>query len=364
MSIWSRPLSKWLRRDAAEPTPPPARPAASAAAPTPAVGSSVADLAVDDGIGTIDAAAQREAAAALQAPFVCWLLDLPPSATPPGSAPDATARAALLARLDAATATDAQCNALLPRAPQVVPQLMKALRDEHYASADIAQRLSKDAELAAEVIRLANQRQRDDRDAIADLSQAVTAIGSEGLRRVVTKSVLRPMFDTRGTTLSARAAAQSWADSDRKARLAAALAAHEGLDPLDGYLAGLLHGTGWTAMLRALDALPEAAAQLQPERIDAAFAEALVRRRDRLFGRLVRPWDVGPAINALADEIGRAGLAAATSPLGRVLHYADRLSTLHAVARSDRLPGHDFAAHLDRLPSAVRDAYVATLSRS
>jgi hypothetical protein len=359
MSIWSRPLSKWLKRApaAAEAPPPPAP-----TPPPPAKPVAAAPKAEPATPLAIDAAAQRDAADALQAPFVAWLLDLATAASP-GAAADAAGRNVLLGRLDAATTTDAQCNALLPRAPQVVPQLMKALRDEHYASADLALRLSKDAELAAEVIRLANHQQRADSAPVADLAHAVTAIGSDGLRRVITKSVLRPMFDARGTSLSARAAAQIWLDSDRKARLCVALAPHAGVDPLDAYLAGLLHNTGWTASLRALDTIPEAAAQLEPERLDAAFADALLRRRDRLFGRLVRPWDVGPALNALADEVGSAGIATARSPLGRVLHYADRLAMLHAVARSDRLPGHNFAAHLDRLPASVRDAYVTTLSR-
>ncbi|MBS0448129.1 MAG: HDOD domain-containing protein [Proteobacteria bacterium] len=353
MSIWTRAVSTLLRRAPA----PVAAPAVVAQARLPV------DAADDDAPTTlaIDPAAHQAAVEALQRPYIAWLCGLPQE---PAAAIGNAARDALLARLDAATATDAQCNALLPRAPQVVPQLMKALRDEHYASTDVAERLSRDAELATEAIRLANQKQRADREPISDLAHAVTAIGASGLRSVISKSVLRPMFDVRGTSLSARASKQIWKDGDRKARLGSALAANDLLDPLDGYLSGLLHNTGWTALLRALDAIPDAAAILPGACLDAGFVDALVRRRDRLFGRLVRPWDVGPVMNALADELAGPGLATARSPLGRILHYADRLAMLHAVARSERLPEHDFGAHLAHLPAPVRDCYVTTLGRS
>ena len=76
----------------------------------------------------------------------------------------------------------------------------------------------------SEVIRLANSATRADREPVVDLEHAVMAVGASGLRRVIAKSVLRPMFDARGTSLSARAAPQIWHDADNKARLCAALA--------------------------------------------------------------------------------------------------------------------------------------------
>jgi HD-like signal output (HDOD) protein len=359
ISRWTQPFSRWLRRDAApsahvdaplSPRPasaPTARKAEPIPAAAPATAVAVADTAFDP---------------ETQPLFLAWLL----GSAPPGSGPVVAPMAPLadvMARLDAATATEAQRSALLPRAPQVVPQLMKALRDEHYASADVAERLSKDAVLATEVIRLANRAQRADREPVVDLAHAVMAIGADGLRRVIAKSVLRPMFDVRGTSLSALAAPQIWKDGDRKARLCAALAANDLLDPLDGYLAGLLHNTGWTAVLRALDAIPEAGGLLQSRPVDAAASRALARRRDTLFGRLLQPWDLSPALGELADEVGAAGLAGVSSPLGLALQYADGLAALHALARARQLPG-GLQPHLERLPPTVQDCYVSTLGGS
>lgn len=293
--------------------------------------------------------------------FIAWLLgqptpiisavgafDLPPSAV------------AFLAQIDAVIASDTLRASLLPRAPQVVPQLMSALRDERYSSADVSQRISRDAVLATEVIRLANSASRGDREPVVDLEHAVMAVGASGLRRVIARSVLRPMFDARGTSLSARAAPQIWHDADNKARLCAALAGNDLIDPLDGYLAGLLHGTGWTALMRALDNVtpnPPPA----PTLLGTATATALMQRRDTLFSKLIRPWGLSDPLVALADEIAALGLAGVRSPLGLALQAADRLSALHVLDADGRLPG-GLAPVLDALPEVMRDCYATTFA--
>ena len=43
----------------------------------------------------------------------------------------------MLEQIDTITAESLRAG-LLPRAPHVVPQLMKTLRDEHYSSVDVA----------------------------------------------------------------------------------------------------------------------------------------------------------------------------------------------------------------------------------
>ena len=61
----------------------------------------------------------------------------------------------LMERLDEVIASDTLRAGLLPRAPHVIPQLMKTLRDEGYSSVDVASRISKDVVLTAEVVRSA-----------------------------------------------------------------------------------------------------------------------------------------------------------------------------------------------------------------
>lgn len=267
--------------------------------------------------------------------FVCWLLGEPQRSTAESAAlaPPGAAVPRLLERIDAVIASETLRAALLPRTPHVVPQLMRTLRDEAYSSADVATRISKDVVLTTEVLRSAvAASKRNDDDGEIDLAWAVAAIGTQGLRRAIANVVLRPMFDAGGSTLSARAASRIWKDADRKARRCTALATQELLDPLDGYLVGLLHDTGWTALLRAIDNCEEVTVTARDLTHPAVVPE-LLRRRDTLFGALVQPWSLSPAINVVAAELAFKGLAAARSPLGIALRQADRAATLSAIAR-------------------------------
>ncbi len=346
LSLWWRP-----RPTADRVAPPKPRPMADsvtriAVAPTPEAAAPVAEM--------IDATS----------PFFLWLLAQPMTAPTAATAEVTAGDAALdeqalsvLARLDEVIQSDPQRNALLPRAPQVLPQLMRSLRNDQYVSVEVAERIGKDAVLAADVIRAANGSQRGSREPIVELSQAVLSIGADHLRRVIAKSVLRPIFNVRGASLLALAAPQIWINAEFKARLCSALAAAEGLDPLDGYLAGMLHDSGWTALLRALDSLGLAAIET-PRLTAPAMAQALAGRRDVLFCKLIRPWQLSMPLVAMADEIESSGLAAAQSPLTLSLQRAHGLASLHALACDARLPdGID--ATLMKLPPRMQASYLA-----
>ena len=285
--------------------------------------------------------------------FFRWIVGVPAIAGTSGL-PDLVVQH-LMERLDEVIASDALRATLLPRAPHVIPQLMKTLRDEGYSSADVASRISKDVVLTAEVVRSATSAfQRADDDEEIDLARAVTIIGTQGLRRAIANVVLRPIFDAKGDTFSARAANQIWKDADRKARLCATLASQAN-DPFDGYLAGLLHNTGWMALLRAIDGFDDMAlngAQLaHPEVIPQ-----LLQRRDALFGAIVGPWNLSAGVDGLAADVGSNGVEGAQSPLGLALRQADRLAALRALTPAGQGPGATVPTWAT-LPKPVRDCY-------
>ncbi len=340
---WTKPFVRWWSRRDDTGAPPPSAPDRSAALPQSPPSAPSSSSPTDPDTARV---------AELQPQFLHWLLGLAPSDKPVAPLPAGNDARSLPEQIDALTATDAQCAHLLPRAAQVVPQLMKALRDERYSAVDVADRISKDVVLTTEVIRLANSVHRAGKEPITDVAHAVTAVGSDGLRRAIAKVVLRPVFEARTAPLSIHAAPHIWVDADRKARLCAVLAPFSGVDALDGYLAGLLHNTGWTALLRALDSLrppPRGAALL-----DVALGGELILRRDRLFGRLVAPWQVSAALTSFAEEVRDRGLAAASQPLAGVLRTAESLATRHALQRSHDLQGGVDALAADQ-PAAVRE---------
>jgi hypothetical protein len=290
--------------------------------------------------------------------FFCWLVGVSAAAAPGPEEKPAAVIGPLLERLDEVIASDTLRAGLLPRAPHVVPQLMKTLRDESYSSVDVANRISRDVVLSAEVIRSATSayRAKEDEEGEIDLARAVAIIGTAGLRRAIASVVLRPIFEAGGDTLSAKAAVKIWRDADRKARLSAALAGQQSLDPFDGYLAGLLHNSGWTASLRAIDGFEDLLVS-GVDLVHAAVVPQLLRRRDALFGALVGPWNLSPAIDGLAAEVGELGLDAVRSPLGIALREANRFAALYALAPA----GHRPAAAVPgwaTLAKPVQDCYL------
>ncbi|MBC8055209.1 MAG: hypothetical protein H7Y61_01370, partial [Rhizobiales bacterium] len=102
------------------------------------------------------------------------------------------------------------------------------------------------------------------------------------------------------------------------------LGAAAGLDPFEGYLAGLMHNIGWTAALRTLDRAEGG----PPQHFTRAFVQAFESKRDVFFATLVAPWQITDTLTALATELHEASLASATSTLGRALFAADRSASL------------------------------------
>lgn len=271
-----------------------------------------------------------------QLPFFEWLLDTGATL----DVPLLPNEHRLLARLDAVLAADASRADLLPRAPAVIPQLMNSLRDESQSARALADRVAKDPNLVAEVIRLANSTLARAAEPVSDLPQAIGRLGTQGLRRAIARVVLKPIFDAPGDSLSGRAAPRLWRHSEAKAAHCMRLAAAAGLDPFEGYLAGLMHNIGWTAALRALDkardAEGHARAQASPP-FSRAFVQAFETRRETFFALLVMPWQLTDSLTALAVELLDGGLAAATSKLGQALLAADRDAALDVLGAGSLL---------------------------
>ena len=259
-----------------------------------------------------------------------WLLDAPVTPDAGLAGGEAQALAALDALLHRHSAAE-----LLPRAPAVVPQLLSMLRHDDRSLAALSQRVAADVMLSAEVIRQAHSAAHAHRHApqgqAIDLPQALALLGVDGLKAVIARVVLRPLFDGQAGRLSALASARMWRHAEREAQHGATLAAGCGLDPFDGYLGGLVHGTGFTVALRALDRQPAPLALPVGE----AFARRLAPLADALFGKVVADWQLTPALTALCREAQR-GKPLGGLPLGAVLWQAQQAAVRELVERRSR----------------------------
>jgi hypothetical protein len=251
--------------------------------------------------------------------FLAWLLDCP---SMDGGAAPTLAEADALRHVDALSAGATLPPALLSRAAAVIPQLLHLLRQADASLPAIAQRVSADPVLAAEVLRLSSNAFYRTQGVATDIEQAIAMLGRDGLQMAIATVVLKPLFHARSGSLSCRAAPRLWEHSTIKARQCAVLAAERGENCFEGYLAGLLHNTGWTVLLRGLDSRHAA----EPP-FSAWFADHLVRRKNTLFAKAVQAWHVTPTLDALCHEVLHAGLAGTAHPLAALLLQADDAAT-------------------------------------
>lgn len=247
---------------------------------------------------------------------LAWLLDCPWLTENRLSPDEETA----LAALDQTLALPALPDNLLPRAASLMPQLIALVRQTDLPVPAIAERVGKDAVLAAEVMRLATSPYYQQQGKVENLEQAITLIGLQGLQTVMARVLLKPIYQGSTGPWSSRAAGALWEHSEALARHTAILATPAGQPVFDGYLAGMLHDTGWTVALSVLDraAIP---LSLPPS---TAFAIALDDRVHRLFGLCAQRWDITPGFLAFAQDARQNGPLAGRHPLAAVLRLAHR----------------------------------------
>jgi hypothetical protein len=246
--------------------------------------------------------------------FLPWLLGCTAQLPGPPTAQEQRA----LAALDKTLALPALPDDLLPRAAALIPQMLALLRQTDLPVPALAQHVAKDMVLAAEVLRLASSPYYRAQAAVTDLPQAIALIGVEGLQTVIARVVLKPIFEAAPGPLHARAGARLWEHAEAMAAHTAEQAAQTGVAAFDGYLAGLLHDSGWTVALRVLDRT-KLSLSLPPT---VAFADACAERAHRLFGQAAQRWHITPAFTAFGADARAHGLADSTDPLARALRQA------------------------------------------
>jgi HDOD domain len=209
---------------------------------------------------------------------------------------------------------------VLPRMPSVIPQLMGMLRQEQPSRSAMVLQMQKDVLLTAEVLRVARSPFYGSQP-VETLESALDRIGTSGLQSAMSRLLLKPVFDAQGDGLLAQAAPRLWQHSDYKALMCSDLVGRSGGDRFEGYLAGLLHDSGWLALLRLMERL-----QMRPQwPLSQAMDRALDQRKDRLFGRLTAGWALTPGLSALSRHL--ADPRQPCPALWPLLQAADRSAT-------------------------------------
>jgi HD-like signal output (HDOD) protein len=320
-------MKNWITRlFGAGGTPPPAPPAVSAAAAEPAVSPAPAT-----------STAQHEDP---DLAFWRWLAADVTAATP---SPHTQLVLNELARLTRDPAAGAE---LVPRVPEIIPQLLRSLRDESVSGAELARQVGKDPSLAAEVIREANSPFHRPAKPVRTIDAALLVLGQNGLRMLLARAAFRPIAGTQGGRHAKQVAPRVWSHTEHCALAASLLAPGLRADPFEAYLAGLMQDVGLIVALRLFDQAADANALPQ----DAHTAAQLRAAARQLSARIALQWELPPPI---AAAILGAAAPDASTPLAQALGQADRVARLRLLLDAGLLgAGDPVLASLD--PASAR----------
>ncbi|MFC5547318.1 HDOD domain-containing protein [Massilia aerilata] len=243
-------------------------------------------------------------------------------ATASAPTPQALTHAQLvLAELDRLIASPADAEGLVPRVPEVIPQLLRSLRDEDASSADLARLVARDPALVAELIREANSPFYRSSRQVRTIDAALLVLGRNGLRMLLARAAFRPLIGMQGGRHSRQAGPRLWNHTENCALAASLLAPSFRADPFEAYLAGLMDDLGLIVAFRLFDSVLEADALPR----EPAFVDALLARTRTLAARIAMQWEMPPPIAAAI--LGAADQAPATALAGTLLE-AERLACL------------------------------------
>jgi HD-like signal output (HDOD) protein len=260
----------------------------------------------------------------------------------------------VLGELDRLVDAPLDAAGLVPRVPDVIPQLLRSLRDESASSADLARQVARDPALVAELIREANSPFYRSSTQVRTIDAALLVLGRNGLRMLLARAAFRPLIGMQGGRHSRHAGPRIWNHTEQCALAASLLAPGMKADPFEAYLAGLMDDLGLIVALRLFDGMLETDALPQ----DPVFVTALLARTRALAAHIALQWELPPPIAAAI--LGAEGRGpSAGQPLAITLGRAEQLAQLALLLEAGALAQDDLAiAGLDTGSGRVFDRLV------
>jgi hypothetical protein len=238
-------------------------------------------------------------------------------ATALAARPAASHAAAVAAATDVLSRIDAHPR-YVPRRPQLLPQLSRAINDPAASAASIAAILAQDPALAGNLLRIANSATYRRRAApVEQLERAVALLGTEGLRRTVMAALLQPVITDDGSVF-ARCAQRLWDHTLRSAGIAEDRPRQASRDDLHAaQLLALLYGLGSVVVVQVLR-------DIWTRRVDGVpDADTVAMLLDTWSVRCARSisadWGLSARVRQALDELERDRDGTALGPLGHLL---------------------------------------------
>lgn len=229
---------------------------------------------------------------------------------------------------------------VVPHLPQVIPKLIRSLRDPLSSPKEYKSIIEKDPYLSAAVLQQVNSAYFNPlQRRIHHIDTAIIKIGTNGLRSVICSAVMQPILQQCNTHFS-RCNDKLWQHSLHCAVACQIIAKQHEQDPVKAYLLGLTHEIGTITLLGELSR------QLENEDIilnnTYAFTTLVQNMSPALSYWITKDWDLPKDIcNALLEQIS-ATTGDGVSPMGYILHKANILCEVYENSYHTN-PGHAHA---------------------
>lgn len=184
----------------------------------------------------------------------------------------------------------------LPTLPEIAVKVQQAVKDKNTSAAQISKIIGIDAAVCARLFRVTNSPMYRSAKPVEDIQQAITRLGYNVVRNLVTSFVLQQLFQSPSHALKDRMKAL-WMHSTEVAVISSTLARKfTKLQPDQAMLAGLLHDIGTLPILSRSDDFPEISGN--PEALELAI-ETMHTKVGKL---LLTTWKFSPILVAVAAE--------------------------------------------------------------
>ncbi len=185
---------------------------------------------------------------------------------------------------------------VLPTLPEVALRVRDTLEDDNASLQDVARVITNDAALSARLIQVANSPLLRATRAIESVEAAVTRMGSNMVRNLVTSIAMEQMFQATSDVTDSRLR-NVWEHSTEVAAISSALAnAFSHLQADQALLAGLIHDIGVLPILTRAEDHPDLLADT------TTLDRIIANTHTRIGAAILRTWGFPAEMIAVAEE--------------------------------------------------------------
>lgn len=187
----------------------------------------------------------------------------------------------------------------LPTLPQVAAQISKVVDNPKSRAKDVAQAVGSDMALSARIIHVANSPLVRGNSKIDNVQSAVTRMGNNMVRSIITSFLVKQLFRTNQKSLQVRMG-QTWNHSAHVAAICHVLAVrYTDFQADEVMLTGLLHDIGKLPILAKARSIPS----MQSKENEKALDMVIERLHPALGKAILEAWKFPPHIvNAAAEH--------------------------------------------------------------